>query len=155
MDGGIDYSSCEIFGFAGVVIQIVLAAMSFSVLFYKRYTENPKRPWKIWALDTSKQGISQTLAHFINVMISLDLSTKMSTCACNWYFSTNILDNTFGVFLTLLTLRTLENFVLVGKLCRYRSGNYYTSIEEWDYETTFTYTEPNKATNTAIEPEPM
>ncbi len=38
MDGGIDYSSCEIFGFAGVIIQIVLAAMSFSVLIYKRYS---------------------------------------------------------------------------------------------------------------------
>lgn len=77
-------------------------------------------------------------------MISLDLSTKMSTCACNWYFSTNILDNTFGVFLTLLTLRLLENFVFVGKLCRYRSGNYYTTYEEYDYETSLTYTVSRK-----------
>ena len=82
----------------------------------------------IWLLDTSKQAISQTSAHFINVMISLDLSNKMSTCACNWYFSTNVVDNVVGVAGAVGTLVFVETFILTGKWVRYRSGNYYTTI---------------------------
>jgi hypothetical protein len=77
MEEEIDYNSCEIFGVAGILIQIVLATSSFMVLVYKRYHETPKRPWKIWILDTSKQGVSQMLAHFINIFISLGLSKKL------------------------------------------------------------------------------
>lgn len=30
--------SCQLIGFAGIMIQIILGALSFSVLVYKRYT---------------------------------------------------------------------------------------------------------------------
>jgi hypothetical protein len=59
------------------MVQMVLGALSFSILVYKRYIETPKRAWKIWALDTSKQGVSQFLAHIINVAISMQLSSKL------------------------------------------------------------------------------
>jgi hypothetical protein len=61
-------------GLLGIMIQLGLAALSFSALIIKRYRENPKRPWKIWMFDTSKQIFSQILAHFINLTISLALS---------------------------------------------------------------------------------
>lgn len=32
-------SSCEIFGIVGVIVQLVLGALSFSVLVLKRYKE--------------------------------------------------------------------------------------------------------------------
>jgi hypothetical protein len=69
--------SCQLIGFAGIMIQLVLGALSFSVLIYKRYIEKPKRAWRIWAMDTSKQGVSQFLAHVINVAISMQLSSKL------------------------------------------------------------------------------
>lgn len=31
-------ASCELVGFAGILIQVILGALSFSVLIYKRYT---------------------------------------------------------------------------------------------------------------------
>ena len=61
-------------GFLGIVIQLGLGVLSFSVLIIKRLRENPKRPWKIWIFDTSKQLFSQVLAHFINLTISILLT---------------------------------------------------------------------------------
>jgi hypothetical protein len=31
--------TCQLIGFAGIMVQVVLGALSFSVLVYKRYTE--------------------------------------------------------------------------------------------------------------------
>jgi hypothetical protein len=86
------------------MVQLALGILSFSVLVYKRYIELPKRAWKIWALDTSKQGVSQFIAHIINVAISMQLSSRLSSDACIWYFTTNILDNTLGVILCVSVL---------------------------------------------------
>ena len=69
--------SCELVGFAGIIVQLTLGFLSFSVLIYKRYTEKPKRAWKIWFMDTSKQGASQFLAHIINIVISIKLSANI------------------------------------------------------------------------------
>lgn len=62
-------------GLLGILIQIGLGILSFSVLIIKRYSETPKRPWKIWTFDASKQIISQLIAHFINLTISLALTS--------------------------------------------------------------------------------
>lgn len=61
-------------GLLGILIQIGLGILSFSVLIIKRFTEKQKRPWRIWILDTSKQIISQMMAHFINLTISIALT---------------------------------------------------------------------------------
>mgnify|MGYP003437348349 FL=1 len=67
-------SHCSIVGLIGILVQVGLGVLSFSVLILKRHFENPKRPWKIWRFDTTKQVISQLLAHFINLTISLALT---------------------------------------------------------------------------------
>lgn len=99
---------CSIVGLVGILVQIGLGVLSFSVLILKRHFENPKRPWRIWIFDTLKQVISQMLAHFINLTISLALNEEdPSADTCLWYFITNILDNTFGVFICVISLRFL------------------------------------------------
>jgi O-antigen/teichoic acid export membrane protein len=69
-----DNQNCKLVGIVGIIIQLALGALSFSVLIFKRWREKPKRPWRIWILDTSKQIISQLFAHFINLTISIALS---------------------------------------------------------------------------------
>lgn len=103
----------------------MLAALSFAVLVYKRYKEHPKRPWKIWFLDTSKQGVSQLTAHFLNVAISLKLSDKQTKHQCLWYFATVMLDTTLGMLICVGLLRLIETTLLRGSLSKYQSGNYY------------------------------
>ncbi len=118
-------------GFAGIMVQVVLGALSFSVLVYKRYTEIPKRAWKIWAMDTSKQGVSQLLAHIINVFISMQLSSKLDSDACIWYFTTNVLDNTVGVVICVGILSLIEQKILEPKYRNFQSGNYYAKHESY------------------------
>lgn len=98
-----------------MLVQLILGALSFSVLVFKRYRESPKRPWRIWAMDTSKQGVSQLIAHFINILISLMLSTRLSNDACIWYFTTNVLDNTVGVLFCCGVLRLFEALVIADR----------------------------------------
>jgi len=98
-------NSCNIVGLVGVLIQVSLGILSFSVLILKRCAEKPPRPWKIWIFDTSKQLISQLIAHFINLTISIALTyNDSSSDECLWYFTTNILDNTLGVLLCIFCL---------------------------------------------------
>jgi len=93
-------------GIVGILIQVGLGILSFSVLIFKRIRENPQRPWKIWIFDTSKQLISQVIAHFINLTISIALTyNDKESDECLWYFVTNILDNTFGVLICLACLK--------------------------------------------------
>ena len=106
--GDTDNTHCSIVGFLGIIIQVALGVLSFSVLIIKRNFEQPKRPWRIWCYDTMKQGISQLLAHFINLLISLILTVEdPNSDTCLWYFITNIFDNTFGVFLSVMILRRI------------------------------------------------
>jgi hypothetical protein len=74
-----DTNQCSMVGFLGIMIQLALGILSFSVLILKRLRENPRRPWKIWLFDTSKQLVSQMLAHFINLTISIALTYSDST----------------------------------------------------------------------------
>lgn len=121
-----EVDSCQLVGVAGILIQVALGVLSFSVLIYKRYIERPKRAWRIWAMDTSKQAVSQLLAHFINIAISMQLSSKLASDACIWYVTTNILDNTLGVLLCVSVLGLIENYLLTPNYLRFKSGNYYT-----------------------------
>lgn len=120
-------SHCSIVGLLGILIQISLGVLSFSVLIIKRiFFENPKRPWKIWRFDTAKQGISQILAHFINLTISLVLTVEdPNSDTCLWYFITNVFDNTVGVFLCVFSLRLLEKHFYNRRKYYLISGNYY------------------------------
>lgn len=49
-----------------------MAYISYHQCTAKRYCEPPyrRRPWNIWWMDTSKQGIGALFIHMINVLIS-------------------------------------------------------------------------------------
>jgi hypothetical protein len=79
-------------------------------------------------MDTSKQGVSQLIAHFINVGISLLLSAHLDNDACIWYFTTNVLDNTLGVFICCGVLRLVEGLIIGDRCTQYKSGNYYDIV---------------------------
>lgn len=68
------------------------------------------------------------LAHIINILISMTLSTSLDSDACIWYLTTNILDNTVGVFLCIGVLTVIEKYVFGETYNRFRSGNYYTVL---------------------------
>lgn len=85
-------------------------------------------------MDTSKQGVSQFLAHVINVAISMQLSSRLSSDACIWYFTTNILDNTIGVVLCVSVLGLIEKHILYPNYTNFQSGNYYSECQAFEEE---------------------
>ena len=101
-DLGISIRECEILGPLGMVVQGVLGIISLSSLLIKRYLERPKRPINIWFLDTSKQLVSASLLHFMNMGLSMVLSESNSTDNCEWYFINFTTDVILGTFLCYL-----------------------------------------------------
>jgi hypothetical protein len=81
-------------------------------------------------MDTSKQIISQLLAHFINLTISIALAyDDKSADECLWYFMTNILDNTVGLGFCIISLKLIEKSLKIRRKNEYISGNYYIKIK--------------------------
>ena len=45
-----DKGQCRVFGDFGIIVQVILGALSFLILVLKRVLETPKRSWRVWAL---------------------------------------------------------------------------------------------------------
>ena len=74
-------SECKLMaGLFADVVQLVLGGVAVSTLVFKRYRERPRRPWRIWFMDVSKQGLGALFAHVLNLFLSAALSWN-STCS--------------------------------------------------------------------------
>ncbi|EWS72964.1 homocysteine S-methyltransferase family protein (macronuclear) [Tetrahymena thermophila SB210] len=121
--------SCDLVGPFSFFVQALLGFLSFLVLIVKRYKEKPKRQWKIWILDTSKQLASAFVAHLLNLFLSIILSSGNDDVdPCHWYFITVIFDTTVGVFLCYLILHQFEKLLTSTKYEKFKSGNYFNII---------------------------
>lgn len=104
----IEPTQCEILGVFGLIVQGALGVLSFTALLVKRYFENPKRTWLIWVLDTSKQIFSAALAHCINMMLAILLSSSHVSDNWDWYFINTASDVCIGIFICYLLLISVE-----------------------------------------------
>jgi len=76
----------------------------------KRFADKVRRPWKVWFFDTSKQGISALVIHFVNILLSMAFGNWLEGDAdpCNWYWINLTLDDTLGVGILFILLRILQ-----------------------------------------------
>jgi hypothetical protein len=104
-------------GSFGWWLQGFLGLACFIALVYKRFTDSVRRPWKIWLMDTSKQGIAAIMMHFLNIGLSKAYGELLDTAAdpCNWYWVNFTLDCTLGVAIVCGLLRA-------QKWCYRRAG---------------------------------
>jgi hypothetical protein len=61
---------CALLGPLSLLVQSLMLLLVLSSLLVKRAVEHPKRPWRIFALDASKQFIGQGFVHMANLLIS-------------------------------------------------------------------------------------
>jgi hypothetical protein len=54
--------------FFTVVVQLLLAFLALASLYIKRIREVPRRTFRTWFLDVSKQGIGACYAHVMNMV---------------------------------------------------------------------------------------
>lgn len=133
--------SCELLGPVSLGIQMVLGAFSIGSLVLKRNAEFPKRPWKIWVFDVSKQVVGSAFIHVVNLTISLLRShagrllmagggsggsaQDQDGDQCDWYFLNLLMDTTIGVPL-LYVLLTVVHYTASRAGLKVQSGYYGT-----------------------------
>jgi hypothetical protein len=101
--------SCKLVDTFAIIIQTLMATLALCSLLYKRYIEKPRRRWRVWIMDTSKQAISAMLIHFVNIFLSyfstfLPHTGQKSQNPCVWYFLNLLMDTTIGVYFLYLFL---------------------------------------------------
>lgn len=93
--------TCELLGFESLCLQAFLGTIAILSLVLKRKYEIPKRPWRIWFFDVSKQVVGALIIHFLNVLGSILLSSEpgegLDENPCTWYFLNILFDTTIGV----------------------------------------------------------
>ena len=117
---------CHLFGLVGYIVQGILAIAALVTLIIKRCQEKPKRPWKIWWFDVSKQVIAALVLHIVNLILSSWLTNEEDISdECVWYFVTLFLDCTLGAFLSYILMWVVDGIAIVGN-CKYiKSGLYF------------------------------
>ncbi|KAL8930501.1 MAG: hypothetical protein Q9208_000685 [Pyrenodesmia sp. 3 TL-2023] len=68
---GANGGECQLLGEASIFIQAALGGLALLSLVYKRWRERPRRPWKIWFFDVSKQVLGSVLLHIANLLMSM------------------------------------------------------------------------------------
>eukprot|EP00048_Salpingoeca_helianthica_P005451 m.88003 g.88003 ORF g.88003 m.88003 type:complete len:229 (-) comp13604_c0_seq2:24-710(-) len=116
---------CQLLDDWGVAVQAVLGAVAFCILILKRLRENPRRDWRIWFFDASKQALAASLVHLFNVFFSDFLTAHSSDHdPCTWYFMNILLDSTLGLLFIYGCLVALARMVERYDWELLRSGDY-------------------------------
>lgn len=110
-----------------IVIQLCLITLSIIILLVKRYFEVPKRNFKIFILDTSKQGTASIFSHYGNIIIAMIMSNvNFDGTQCGWYFISYIIDSVIGGLIISILLLKLLVFVAMKYNWEYlKNTGYY------------------------------
>ncbi|KAL4247075.1 hypothetical protein ABKN59_001397 [Abortiporus biennis] len=122
---GVDQHGCKLLGPTALVVQGLMGILVIASLLYKRQRETPKRPWRIWMFDVSKQVAGQLFVHFLNVLISGIIAEVSAGNPCVTYFLNILIDTTLGVAIIYLILH-VATYLFTEKLHLkgFESGQY-------------------------------
>ncbi|KAJ1019428.1 hypothetical protein NDA16_004545 [Ustilago loliicola] len=111
----VDSDNCKLMGPFALFVQAIMGILVIGSLVYKRQREKPKRKWKIWALDVSKQLLGQLFVHILNVILSDFVASGGGENPCSLYFLNILVDTTLGVFFIYIALKWVT-FILTERL---------------------------------------
>lgn len=114
-------SECKILeGWFGYFIQGILFSVCVGTLVLKWYNEVPRRRFKIFLLDSSKQIVGAGVIHVLNMICAIVFASFESALAdeCAWYWVNIMIDTTFGIVVCWALLKLSE------WLFGYDSGHY-------------------------------
>lgn len=112
-------------------VQFMLACFALLSLYFKRQQEYPRRKFKTWSLDVSKQGIGAVYAHILNMVIAAVIAENVRgnmelEDQCAWYAINYTIDSTVGLLISIFFLRLLDYVANKrGWLALKDSGVYY------------------------------
>lgn len=135
----ISNQQCELLGPVSILIQSLLGLIAISSLVVKRRYEHPKRPWRIWFYDVSKQVFGSLGIHLLNLTVSLLKSKQLLLSImeggsdggdeedhnqCDWYFLNLLMDTTIGVPILWFCLFVIYQVCESLEISDIESGNY-------------------------------
>ena len=111
-----------------ILIQCVLGFFALLSLSVKRITENPKRPFRVFIYDISKQVVGSLYAHGLNILIAINVShnsvNNRYSDQCMWYFVNFLVDVFFGMILNWMCIKIINNLAKRYGIVYLVSGNY-------------------------------
>ncbi|SPC60641.1 related to Vacuolar membrane protein [Ustilago sp. UG-2017b] len=107
----VDSDNCKLMGPFALFVQAIMGILVITSLVYKRQREKPKRKWKIWALDVSKQLLGQLFVHILNIILSDFVASGGGENPCSLYFLNILVDTTLGVFFIYIALKFVTWFL--------------------------------------------
>mmetsp|Transcript_84839 Transcript_84839/g.177387 ORF Transcript_84839/g.177387 Transcript_84839/m.177387 type:complete len:245 (+) Transcript_84839:313-1047(+) len=111
-------------GAVGVFVQAFLLAACIAILVMKKLHEGPKRTWRDFTLDSSKQILGSGWMHILNLICAMILGEETKGAdECSWYFINIAVDDTVGVAVEFMLV------ALVTRLFGFQTGEYGSSKE--------------------------
>ncbi|KAK4056196.1 hypothetical protein OIO90_002637 [Microbotryomycetes sp. JL221] len=132
LGGEVDPETCQLLGPVALVVQALMGVIVVLSLVLKRAQEKPRRKWRVWIADVSKQVVGQAFVHMSNVVISDLIASHKMDNPCSLYALNILIDTTIGVFVLWIFLK-LSTSVMLQYQPDFRSGDYGEpfSINAW------------------------
>lgn len=146
------HSECHLIsGVFAQCLQIILGLLAMSTLVYKRHTETvTQRPYEVWLMDVSKQGVQSVFIHFTNIALAVVFSGMMelegnsgsseaagaaghSHDECAFYFISFVLDTFLGVHLIWLVLKAVRVLAVSFNWTSLKDQGYYGVPPSFDW----------------------
>ena len=111
-----------------ILIQCVLGFFALLSLSVKRITEKPKRPFRVFIYDVSKQVIGSLYAHGLNIIIAINVAhlnnNNHYNDQCMWYFVNFIVDVFLGMAFNWICIKLVNYLANKYGFVYLVSGNY-------------------------------
>ena len=117
VDDTIIENNCDLVGAFGIMVQIILVFLIFTAVKgrpvspVKHHFERPRRILKLFFMDCTKQLLSNSMLHIMNVWLAVVVGTPKQHDQCGVYFMSILIDVTLGLAIT-YGLVVLSNRVL-------------------------------------------
>lgn len=142
-----DYSQeddgyCKVYDkndFFTVIVQILLAIAALMSLYFKRKFEQPRRTFRTWSLDISKQAFGACYAHVLNMMIAYIITHNIRGDStdlqdqCAWYGLSYLIDTTLGLVLAVICLRILDDLANERDWAHLKHSGVYEGPDGWKH----------------------
>ena len=122
-----DYERCTLLaGSFDYLVQISLVFAAIGTLLYKRRIAKHKRPWVVWAFDTSKQAYAGVLQHLVNMALGMAFASNDGAggSECAWYLVNFVITTVLGIALLIGAMRVWRYAVEEMGWTLLRSGEY-------------------------------
>lgn len=105
--------------------QVALALSCLLTLIIKRQTETPRRDWKIWFLDVTKQSLGLSVSHVSNILLSILIAINLADSdECQWYLMAYLSDSLLCSAFNFTMLAVIDRLAHRYNIDALNFGNY-------------------------------